>query len=319
MSEQVEQNAAPVRAGELSGSRATLAPVAENDEHVAPVRKKTAKQIRDEREQEDREREEDSRLHEKKISWWSRVWIPALAALAGFGVGLGTCASAYFQRDVRNQVWEATYEEKERVQQKQAEILKLQEDYLGKLQQLQQGQAALATAQEQLKAKELEAQAIKVQGERALAALRSRYARLDAAENARVAKERADAATLARRRPWVHYGCSTSIVFQFGGDKGRCADAMKAVFAANTPDEKTVVAPTSTCSDADGWSELFSTASAKCETYARTFLAAKGLTDDDATAILETFRWAHLDGGASLPGNNEAAGKALQDRFAKPK
>ena len=184
----------------------------------------------------------DEPLQNTPIHWWSKVWVPAIAALIGLAGGAATCGTAYLQRDVRNQVYEATYQDNQRALQNQSELLKLQEVYLGKLKQIDDDRVALTAAQDEVKKKEAEAETLRQQSKQSLAALRAQYGKLEAAENARLAKLNADKASVARRAPWKQYGCTVPAAGTSTCDKG-----YRGLFAWGTVDEKEVVHGNAVC------------------------------------------------------------------------
>lgn len=291
---------------------------------TAPKLTKAEREARRKAEAEEKQRSHERERHalDHKVAWYAQVWVPFVAAALGFLSGMGTCASAYFQRDVRNQVWQATYEDKQRTLELQREQLKLQEDYLGKLKQLYGGEEALEKANKELSRKQAEADALKEESRQAMDALRSRYARLEAAERARIANVNATKAAIARRAPWRYHGCVVDGVYgprQANGDV--CDRGNRATFAKDTPDEKEVVQPSSKClPDWAGYKNLEADTK-RCETYARTFLTGKGgLTPDDIEAVLLDYRLRYVFGGGTTGKRSDnAADKALEEKFKKRK
>lgn len=240
--------------------------------------------------------------HERRVEWWSKVWVPLCAASVAFLAGMGTCAGSYFQRDVRNQVWEATHEDKERVLKTQSDLLKLQEDYIGKLKQVHDSEIALQKAQDELRSKQVEAEAVREQSQQAIAALRAHYAQLQSAENARLARLAAEkAANLARaaenkaaaerRGPWEHYGCNMELVL-VSQKNSNCYQGYRATFAADTPDQKEVVSPSTSCLTVVD-QDIFRRSYERCTTYALAFLARKGVSAEDAKAIQNNYYEVH--------------------------
>lgn len=148
---------------------------------------------------------------------------------------------------------------------------------------IQEAEANLAAARADVAARENEVARLQEQHKEAVEVLRRRYAHLEAAEARRRRTERANQAVNARRTKWAAYGCAV----EPAGDS-KCSRGYQATFARGTPDERVVVPPMKECHSVTymKWQEEART---KCEAYARTFLAAKELTEEDITSVLDSF------------------------------
>lgn len=224
----------------------------------------------------------DERQHRRWLLRWDKVWVPLIIGFIG---GVATCVAPYIGRDIRNQVYEATYEAKQRALENQSELLKLQEEYLGKLKSLREAQEALDKANDEVKAREAETEQIRAESERAIAALKKQYHRLAADEARRVKAQKESQETAARRAPWKAYGCRLDWITT---DGYRCNKGTRATFAPDTPAEKVVVAESSTCLKTPGPADD-DEVEARCRTYGLEYLRSKNVREDDATAILEHY------------------------------
>jgi multidrug efflux pump subunit AcrA (membrane-fusion protein) len=235
----------------------------------------------------------------ERPSWVVRVAVPALTAIGGFIVAIGTIWTPLIQRDVRNQVYEATFQEKNRVLQAQTELLQLQENYLKKLAELKQAQDQLDSANKRVAEKESELDRLRVQSAQEKAALSSRYAKLVSVEserNAMIAKAKQTEADQQKRiAPFKDYGCHVDHNFT-RTVTSVCDRGWKATFAMNTPDEKVVFHDQPICGE-HSFTE-YEPARTACEQYARAFLLGKGLTEEDVQLITFNYAWRDMNADA---------------------
>lgn len=225
------------------------------------------------------------------VGRWPSLLI-ALTPIGGFVVGvitgMGPVLSAFVERDVRNRVYEATYQDKNRALATQAELLKLQEDYLRKLGDIRDAKEQVEQARRRITAKEEEIDRIRDEQRRQIDALRSRYRRLETEEQGRAkhvaeTKARADrrAVVKARVEHFRAFDCSLEV-----SRDGSCDRGAVAIFARSTPEEVGVFGPSRECLK-EGAFDTFEKAALACEKYARAYFAKKGLTAEEVEVLLE--------------------------------
>lgn len=227
------------------------------------------------------------------------VLAPIGTFVVGLLAGFGPILTAFVERDVRNRVYEATYQDKNRALATQAELLKLQEDYLRKLDDVRGAREQVEQAKQRIAAKELEIDGIRAEQRQRIAALRARYARLEANEQGRErneaeAKARAQrhADVAARVKHLLPFDCS----IDFSRD-GSCDHGAVATFARSTPEEKIVFGPSKECLK-NGFRDSYEPAVQACDKYARAYFAQKSLTAEEIEVLLGDQRASYLEEAA---------------------
>lgn len=203
-----------------------------------------------------------------------QLWKLGLTFLGGVvAAALTGVAPAWIPGDVRNQVYEATYEDKRRALDAQSELLKLQEEYLKKLEDARVARDRMAEVEKRLHDREDEVTRVRAQMNEAMTALRSRYRALELAERRRQSNARAAAEERARAAPYKDHVCAVDAVFTRTGNDV-CHRGYRAVFAPGTVDERIVVEAEPKC----GKHSYTDAAPAEkaCEKYGISFLMARG-------------------------------------------
>lgn len=219
------------------------------------------------------------------------VWVPIVVSfVGGILVAIPAILSPWVEADVRNQVYEATFQDKNRVLESQKTNLELREQLNAKLSEVDGAKKELEAAKDAIRKKEEEIEAVKASQSQEFRLLRSRMARIDKqerelrAKNAEAAKEHAE--QQKRIGPFKNHFCT--VYAPEGKDKdGRsCNVGVTSIFAKNTPDSHVVVPARPKCLERP-WTEVdeYTEARKDCEKFAGSFLMAKGLTAADVESI----------------------------------